>query len=82
MLKQVAVALGPDLRARMAFVGGCTTLCTLLIGAYAGFLFLIGLVSYWIEGQGVIQFGALALAVFALALFINASACFLLHCDP
>lgn len=25
MLKQVAVALGPDLRARMAFVGGCTT---------------------------------------------------------
>ena len=28
-----------------------------------------------------IQFGALALAVFALALFINASACFILRCN-
>ncbi|MFM9269750.1 hypothetical protein ACJ7V3_05765 [Halomonas elongata] len=44
---------------------------TLLIGAYAVLLFLLGLVNQWVEGQGIIQFGALGLAVLALALFFS-----------
>ncbi|MGQ0333203.1 hypothetical protein [Halomonas elongata] len=44
---------------------------TLLIGGYAALSFLLGIIIHWVEGQGVIQFSALALAVFAIALFFS-----------
>jgi hypothetical protein len=44
---------------------------TLFIGGYALLLFIVGILSQWSEGKGVIQFGALALGIFVVAMFFS-----------
>ncbi len=50
-----------------------TQVMTFLVAAYALLLFMLGILTQWSDGKGIIQFGALALCIFAIALFVSSN---------
>jgi len=50
-----------------------TQVMTFLVAAYALLLFILGIFIQWSNGNGIIQFGALALGVLAVALLVSSN---------
>jgi len=50
-----------------------TQIMMFLVAGYALLLFILGILTQWSDGKGIIQFGALALGVLATALLVSSN---------